>query len=149
MLALLAQIELRLVLHCSFPAPIRCSLAKPTGLAGPRDPQSLAPSFCGALRSDDLDCCAVVFLNVNSFATDLDPLDPTPCSPIATTSAPGCSVSGVASALVSFVVQIASIAFWLPLEMYQMETEPQETFVDLGKGWFQYQDIRHAIEIIT
>ena len=42
-----------------------------------------------------------------------------------------------------------TIAFWLPLEMYQMETEPQETFVDLGKGWFQYQDIRHAIEIIT
>ena len=57
--------------------------------------------------------------------------------------------AGVASVLVSFVVQIASIAFWLPLEMYQMETEPQETFVDLGKGWFQYQDIRYAVEIIT
>lgn len=37
--------------------------------------------------------------------------------------------AGVALVLVTFVVQIASIAFWIPLEIYQMETFGHPTFV--------------------
>jgi hypothetical protein len=36
---------------------------------------------------------------------------------------------GVAILVVSFVIQIASLAFWLPLEIYQMETLGHPTFV--------------------
>jgi hypothetical protein len=36
---------------------------------------------------------------------------------------------GIAIILVSFVIQIASLAFWLPLEIYQMETLGHPTFV--------------------
>ena len=36
---------------------------------------------------------------------------------------------GVAFVIVSFVVQVASLAFWLPLEIYQMETLGHPTFV--------------------
>jgi hypothetical protein len=36
---------------------------------------------------------------------------------------------GVSVVLVSFVIQIASLAFWLPLEIYQMETRGHPTFV--------------------
>ncbi|MGA8761789.1 MAG: hypothetical protein WB562_02780, partial [Candidatus Sulfotelmatobacter sp.] len=36
---------------------------------------------------------------------------------------------GVALVVVSFVIQVASLAFWLPLEIYQMETLGHPTFV--------------------
>ena len=36
---------------------------------------------------------------------------------------------GVTFVLVSFVIQVASLAFWLPLEIYQMETLGHPTFV--------------------
>ena len=36
---------------------------------------------------------------------------------------------GIALIAVSFVIQIASLAFWLPLEIYQMETLGHPTFV--------------------
>ena len=36
---------------------------------------------------------------------------------------------GVALIAVSFVIQLASLAFWLPLEIYQMETLGHPTFV--------------------
>jgi len=37
--------------------------------------------------------------------------------------------SGIVFIAVSFIVQIASLAFWLPLEIYQMETLGNPTFV--------------------
>jgi hypothetical protein len=37
--------------------------------------------------------------------------------------------SGVALMVISLVVQVASVAFWLPLELYQMETRGHPTFV--------------------
>ena len=37
--------------------------------------------------------------------------------------------AGVALVAVSFVIQVASLAFWLPLEIYQMETLGHPTFV--------------------
>jgi hypothetical protein len=37
--------------------------------------------------------------------------------------------AGIAIILVSLVIQIASLAFWLPLEIYQMETLGHPTFV--------------------
>ena len=36
---------------------------------------------------------------------------------------------GVALIVISFIIQIASLAFWLPLEIYQMETFGHPTFV--------------------
>jgi hypothetical protein len=36
---------------------------------------------------------------------------------------------GVAFVIVSFMIQVASLAFWLPLEIYQMETLGHPTFV--------------------
>jgi len=37
--------------------------------------------------------------------------------------------SGLALVVISFVIQLASLAFWLPLEIYQMETMGHPTFV--------------------
>jgi hypothetical protein len=37
--------------------------------------------------------------------------------------------AGIALIVVSFVIQLASLAFWLPLEIYQMETLGHPTFV--------------------
>lgn len=37
--------------------------------------------------------------------------------------------AGAAFVIVSFVIQVASLAFWLPLEIYQMETLGHPTFV--------------------
>jgi hypothetical protein len=37
--------------------------------------------------------------------------------------------AGIAIVVVSLVIQIASLAFWLPLEIYQMETLGHPTFV--------------------
>ena len=36
---------------------------------------------------------------------------------------------GLALVVISFVIQLASMAFWLPLEIYQMETMGHPTFV--------------------
>ena len=36
---------------------------------------------------------------------------------------------GIALIAISFVIQVASLAFWLPLEIYQMETFGHPTFV--------------------
>jgi hypothetical protein len=38
-------------------------------------------------------------------------------------------ISGIALIAVSAIVQFASLAFWLPLEIYQMETLGHPTFV--------------------
>ena len=38
-------------------------------------------------------------------------------------------ISGIALITVSLIIQLASLAFWLPLEIYQMETLGHPTFV--------------------
>ena len=49
--------------------------------------------------------------------------------PAAAAQAPWIWRGSMALFAVSFVVQIASLAFWLPLEIYQMETLGHPTFV--------------------
>jgi hypothetical protein len=108
-------------------APLLVRLRFPFGEEG--EPQGLKPAVGD---TSDGTAKAVPFPEPKSRLAN-------PASPLANSTSAGALAQpslakwiwrvGIAIILVSLVIQIASLAFWLPLEIYQMETLGHPTFV--------------------